>query len=83
MAFGAVDLCDQMNALLNIDETKPSVAMKLLVDQHGAWAIFRAFAIALMPKRRESVRLDTLSPHMRRDVGLLPVDSARRYRELL
>lgn len=82
MAFGAVDSCDQMNALLNIVETTPSVALKQLVDQHGAWAVLRALAAALLPKRREAVWLDDLTPHMRRDLGLPPVDSPRKYWEL-
>ena len=71
-----------MNALFNNEETTPSVAMKLLVDQHGVWAVLRALAAALMPKRREVVRLDTLTPHMRRDMGLPPIDSPRKYWEL-
>jgi hypothetical protein len=71
-----------MNALLNSEETTPSVAMKLLVDQHGAWAVLRALAAVLMPKRREVVRLDDLTPHLRRDMGLPPIDSPRKYWEL-
>ena len=72
-----------MNALLNSDETTPSVAMKLLVDQHGAWAVLRALAAVMMPKRREVVRLDDLTPHLRRDMGLPPVEQPRKYWELL
>jgi hypothetical protein len=71
-----------MNALINSDETAPSVAMKLLVDQHGLWAVLRALVAVLMPMRRETVQLDYLSPHMRRDMGLPPVDSPKKYWEL-
>lgn len=71
-----------MNALANNDKTTPSVALKLLVDQHGVWAVLRALAAVLMPMRRETVQLDYLSPHMRTDMGLPPVDSPRKYWEL-
>ena len=82
MAHGAADLCDQMNAIVNNDETAPSVALRLLVDQHGVWAVLRALAAALLPPAREVVRLDDLSPHMRRDMGLPPVEVPRKYWEL-
>ena len=51
-----------MNALVNTDETTPSVAMKLLVEKHGSWAVLRALAATLLPKRRVAVRLDDLKP---------------------
>lgn len=79
--FGAVDSYDQMNALLNNDETTPSAAMKLLVDRHGAWAVLRALAAVLVRPQREVVQLDDLSPHMRRDMGLPPIPEARKYWE--
>ena len=82
MARGAADLCDQMNARVNNDETAPSVALRLLVDQHGVWAILCAFAAALLTPAREVVRLDDLSPHMRRDMGLPPIEGPRKYWEL-
>ena len=72
-----------MNALLKSDETTPSVAMKLLVDQHGVWAVLQALAAVMMPKWREEVRLDDLTPHLRRDMGLPPVEQPRKYWELL
>ena len=82
MAQGAADLCDQMNAILKKDQATPSVAVRLLVDQHGVWAILRALAAALLTPTREVVRLDDLSPHMRRDMGLPPIESGRKYWEL-
>lgn len=71
-----------MNALANNDETTPSMAVKLLVDQHGAWTVLRAYVTLLLVPKREVVRLDDLSPHMRRDMGLPPIDSPRKYWEL-
>ena len=71
-----------MNAIVNSDETAPSVALRLLVDQHGVWAILRALAAALLTPPREVVRLEDLSPHMRRDMGLPPIESGRKYWEL-
>ena len=82
MALGAVDSCDQMNALVTIDEATPLVAMKVLVEQHGAWTVLRALAAVLMPKRRKVVPLEHLSAHMRRDIGLPPLEEHRQYREL-
>ena len=72
-----------MNALAKNDETTPTVALKHLVDQHGVLAVLRGLAAVLMPKRREVVRLDDLTPHLRRDMGLPPIDSPRKYWELL
>ena len=71
-----------MNALAKNDETTPSVAVRLLVDQHGVWAVLRALAAALLPPAREVVRLGDLSPHMRRDMGLPPIEGPRKYWEL-
>jgi hypothetical protein len=71
-----------MNALAKSDKTTPSVAMKLLVDQHGAWAVLRALVGALVPTRAEVIRLDDLDAHMRRDMGLPPIEGPRRYWEL-
>lgn len=73
---------NKMNALANSDETTPSVAVKLLVDQHGLWAVFTAVMATLLPKRREVVRLDDLTPHLRRDMGLPPIEQPRKYWEL-
>ena len=73
---------NKMNALANSDETTPSVAVKLLVDQHGLWAVFTAVMATLLPKRREVVRLDDLTPHLRRDMGLPPIEQSRKYWEL-
>jgi hypothetical protein len=71
-----------MNALTTSDKTTPSVAMKLLVDQHGIWAVLRALVAALAPARAEVIRLNDLDDHMRRDMGLPPVEGPRRYWEL-
>ena len=82
MAFGAVDLCDQMNAILNNEDTPPSVAVRRLVDQHGVWPVMRALAAVLLPKRGEVIHLDSLSPHLRRDMGLPPQEMGPKYWEL-
>ena len=73
-----------MNALLNSDETTPFVAMESLVAKHGAWTVFMAF-VALLVRRTDTEkqgRLDDLSPYLRRDVGLPPVEEPRKYWEL-
>jgi hypothetical protein len=71
-----------MNALVNKDETTPSVAMELLVARHGAWVVLVAFVALLMRPKREEVRLDDLSPYLRRDMGLPSVEGPKRYWEL-
>lgn len=71
-----------MNVLANNEETSPSMAVKLLVDQHGAWTVLRAYVALFFVPKREGVRLDDLSPHMRRDMGLPPVEQPRKYWEL-
>ena len=76
-----------MNALAKNDDMAPSVAMRLLMDQHGVWAVLRGLMAALIrPRRvlpaRKTVRLDDLSPHMRRDMGLPPIEGPRKYWEL-
>ena len=71
-----------MNALANSNETTPSVAVKLLVDQHGVWAVLRAFVVLVVRHEREVVVLDHLSPHMRRDMGLPPIEQPTKYWEL-
>ena len=71
-----------MNAIANSDETTPSVALRLLVDQHGVWAVLRALAAALLTPAPEVIGLDHLSPHMRRDMGLPPIEGPRKYWEL-
>ena len=73
-----------MNALLNSDETTPFVAMESLVAKHGAWTVLMAF-VALLVRRTDAEkqgRLDDLSPYLRRDVGLPPVEEPRKYWEL-
>ena len=76
-----------MNALAKNDETTPSVAMRLLVDQHGVWAVLRGLMAALLRRGRKNparrvVGLDDLSPHLRRDMGLPPLESPRKYWDL-
>jgi hypothetical protein len=71
-----------MNAIVNNNDTTPSVALKLLVEQHGAWKVLRALAAVLLPERRVALRLDDLTPYMRRDLGLPPVEAPRKYWEL-
>ena len=78
----AADLCDQMNALVNENTPTPTVALTLLVEQHGVWAVVRGLISVLMPARREVVQLDHLTPHMRRDMGLPPIEGPRKYWEL-
>ena len=73
---------NKMNALANSNETTPFVGVQLLVDQHGIWAVLRAVVGLLLKPSREVVRLDDLAPHMRRDMGLPPIDSPRKYWEL-
>ena len=71
-----------MNALVNNDETKPSVAIKLLVEQHGAWRVLRAFLALFLAPEQKAARLGDLSPHMRRDMGLPPLEQPAKYWEL-
>ncbi len=78
----AVDSCDQMNALVNKDETTPSVAMELLVARHGVWVVLVAFVALLIRPKREVVQLDDLSPHLRKDMGLPPIEQPRKHWEL-
>ena len=73
---------NKMNALVNSEDMTPSVAMKLLVDRHGVWAVLRAFVALLLRPEREAVRLDDLTPHMRRDMGLPPLEQPAKYWEL-
>lgn len=73
---------NKMNALANSNETTPTVGVKLLVDQHGLWAVLRAFVVLVVRREREVVQLDYLSPYIRRDMGLPPIDSPRQYWEL-
>ena len=78
----AADLCDQMNALVNEDNPTPAVALTLLVEQHGVWAVVRALIATVLRPQPEVIRLDDLSPHMRRDMGLPPIEGPRKYWEL-
>lgn len=71
-----------MNASVNNDEITPSVAMRALVDQHGVWAVLRALLAAVVRPAPEVIRLDDLSPHLRRDMGLPPIEGPRKYWEL-
>ena len=71
-----------MNALVNNDEITPSMAMRELVDQHGVWAVLRALLVALVRPAPEVIRLEDLSSHMRRDMGLPTNERPRKYWEL-
>ena len=71
-----------MNALANTDKTTPSVAVTMLVDQHGLWAVLVALVATMLRPRREAVQLDDLTPHLRRDMGLPPIEQPRKYWEL-
>jgi hypothetical protein len=73
-----------MNAILNSDETTPLVAMESLVAKHGVWTVLVAFAALLVRRKgkEDHVQLDHLSPYLRRDLGLPPVEHVRQYWEL-
>ncbi len=70
-----------MNALINSDDTTPFFAMESLVAKHGAWTILKTF-LALLVRRKgkeKQGRLDDLSPYLRRDVGLPPIEGPLKY----
>lgn len=71
-----------MNAIVKNNEITPTVALQLLVAEHGVWTVLRAFLAVFLAPKRETVRLDSLSPHMRRDMGLPPLEGPRKYWEL-
>lgn len=56
----------------------PRAALERLIARHGARAVLAGMVLALLrPRRRRARRgtalpADRLSPHLRRDIGLLP-----------
>jgi hypothetical protein len=84
LACGPLMYVTKMNALLNSDETTPSVAMELLVARHGVWKVAIALLALLARKRRREapVRIDDLTAHMLQDIGLPPMPETRKHWEL-
>lgn len=61
----------------------PRPAIDSLIAQHGAWAVLRSVLLALArPRPPVSRDLGQLNPHLRRDIGLPPVERAPQYWEL-
>jgi len=48
--------------------------LKRLIERHGAWSVGFAYLRAAVVRRRRPPPFDfrTLSPHLRRDIGLPP-----------
>ena len=63
-----------MNTTTNFNDTLPAEALRSLVDRHGLWRVLGAIsAVALSsPRRVTTKRVEDLSDHLRRDIGLPP-----------
>jgi hypothetical protein len=65
--------------LLSVEEIPPDITLTRLVDRHGAWATLRALAGVLWRRRPRRPRAEALPDHLRRDIGLPPVEQAPRH----
>lgn len=84
MPWMAADLSVQMNAILNREENTTFRAIETLVARDGIWKVVIAFVALLAQRKRKARPLfdNELNAHMRRDIGLPPVDQPRDYWEL-
>jgi hypothetical protein len=69
-----------MNAIMNDDHYPLSHAVERLVAEHGVHAVIAAVMLRLFRRRpaaggaRGGAAIGPLSDHLRRDIGLPPVD---------
>lgn len=66
-----------MNAVLHDDKHPVSAAVERLVSEHGARAVLAAVAMRLLrpvPRRPATLQVAGLNDHLRRDIGLPPLD---------
>ncbi|NJM83548.1 MAG: hypothetical protein HC844_14685 [Tabrizicola sp.] len=65
-----------MNAIFNDGRSPVSNAVEQLVSEHGFRAVLAALMLRLLRRRKRagSVDIERLSPHLRRDIGLPPVE---------
>lgn len=61
-----------MNAIRLENQTSPDIAIDKLIAQYGFRPILKA-VLAFPIRRKQAERLDQLSNHLRRDIGLDPL----------
>ena len=59
--------------------TAPPPAISEIIERHGAWTVLGAALVSLWQRRRRPapIEVNTLSEHMRRDIGLPPPNDPR------
>jgi len=69
---------------MHVENTSTVAAIDALIARHGSLRVALAFVVALLRggTRKPRVKVETLSEHLRRDIGLAPSERGRTWWEI-
>jgi hypothetical protein len=71
-----------MTTIFQSDRTMLHVTLDDIIDRHGLWPVLRAMTLRPFRRDRPVLRLG-LNAHLRRDIGLPPLDDEGPPRSVL